>query len=405
MNNDNSIFRPEALHYKNNAWLGDFSISTPSVLKTSLWFALGVLLICILLLFTTYTQRVPVSGRVIYTPSAAEVIFNQDGVISRIEVLRGDMVKKGDIIATLSRDVAYVGGGINQSLLDAAQRQIVELQKREVDRHREIKGERQRLCEKISIKEKEITAIKAAIDFESGRSIRLNERMSSYLQLLQKGITTVQEKNERENEYHNSIAQLHRYRINITRVQGERIQLLDELAHSVAREKQAITDMRQQLVTLQQQVINASVGIESYIVAPIDGIVASLNILEGQRINTGTIAAVLVPENAKPYVEMWLPPSALPEVKTGQQVMMRVESLPWERFGKVPGSVADISASPEALTGSNRRFRLLIVPDTKIQVLPAGVEVHADILTTRRRIWAWIFLPINKIIKRIMTEN
>ncbi|TKI07916.1 HlyD family efflux transporter periplasmic adaptor subunit [Martelella alba] len=318
MNNDNSIFRPEASHYKNNAWLGDFSVSSPSVLRTTLWFALGVLLICILLLFTTYTQRVPVSGRIIYTPSAAEVIFNQDGVISRIEVLRGERVKKGDIIATLSRDVAYVGGGINQSLVDAAQRQIVEIQKREIGRHREIKKERQCLYEKINIKEEEITAIKTAIDFESGRCTRLKERMLSYLKFLQKGITTVQDKNERENEYHNSIAQLHRYRISITRVQGERLQLLDELAHSVAREKQAITDMHQQLVTLQQQVINASVGIESYIVAPIDGIVASLNILEGQRINIGTIAAVLVPENAKPYVEMWLPPSALPEEKIGQ---------------------------------------------------------------------------------------
>ncbi|ROH76568.1 biotin/lipoyl-binding protein [Lonsdalea populi] len=94
---------------------------------TPLWFALGVLLICILLLFTTYTQRVPVSGRIIYTPSAVEVISNQDGVINRVEGHRGEMVKKGDIIATLSREVAYLGGGINQSLLDAAQCQIVEL--------------------------------------------------------------------------------------------------------------------------------------------------------------------------------------------------------------------------------------------------------------------------------------
>ncbi|WIF05964.1 HlyD family efflux transporter periplasmic adaptor subunit [Serratia sp. B1] len=245
--------------------------------------------------------------------------------------------------------------------------------------------------EKVGAKEREMVAIQAAAVAESERVAGLKKRMELYQQLLQKGITTVQEKIERENEYHNSIAQLNTHRINIARVKGELLQFVDELARSESQEKQSITDIQQQKVTLQQQVINASAVVESRVVAPLDGVVASMSILEGQRVAAGAIAAVVVPENARPFVEMWIPPSALQEVKTGQHVFMRVASLPWEWFGKVSGTVAAISASPEALSGNNRRFRVLITPDVDTRALPVGVDVEADILTTHRRIWEWLF--------------
>lgn len=405
MNQENAIFRPEALQYKKNAWLGDFTVSAPSMLPPVLWCAVGVLLITLLLLFTTYTQRVPVNGRVIYTPTAAEAVFNQDGIIGHIVARQGESVKKGDIIATLSRDVTYAGGGMNQALQDAAQHQITELQKREVDRRKEGDEERQRLHAKLSTKEHEIAAIRAAITAERERVASLKKRMAFYQKLLQKGVTTAQENIERENEYHNSITQLNTLQISLARAQGEQLQLVDEFARSRSQEKHDFTEIQQQKVTLQQQVINASAVVESRIVAPLDGVIASMSILEGQRVTAGTIAAVVVPENAHPFVEMWLSPSALQEVKAGQRVMMRVASLPWEWFGKVTGTVATISASPEALTGTNRRFRVLIEPDAGIQVLPAGVEVEADILTTHRRIWEWLFSPVKQSIHRITAQN
>lgn len=109
MDKENSLFRQEALQHKKNAWLGDFTVSAPSVLPIALWSAAAVLLVAILLLFTTYAKRVPVTGRVIYTPSAAEAVFNHEGIIGRIEVRQGERVKKGDVIATFSRDVTYAG--------------------------------------------------------------------------------------------------------------------------------------------------------------------------------------------------------------------------------------------------------------------------------------------------------
>ena len=143
-----------------------------------------------------------------------------------------------------------------------------------------------------------------AVSAEHARSVSVKKRMTFYQQLRQKGVTTVQENIERENEYHNAIAQLNLHRINIARAQGEVLQLEDERAKSEAQEKQAISEMQHQQVALQQQVITSSALVASHIVAPLDGVIASLRIVEGQRVTAGAIAAVVVPINARPLVEM-----------------------------------------------------------------------------------------------------
>uniref|UniRef100_UPI0036DE6FEA biotin/lipoyl-binding protein n=1 Tax=Photorhabdus sp. RM322S TaxID=3342825 RepID=UPI0036DE6FEA len=159
MSEKESIFREEALSYKENSWLGDFSISVPSILPVVLWISMGVLVIAIVILLTNYTQRVPATGQILYFPAADESIFNQDGVISKIKVQQGDFIKKGDLIATVYHDVVYEGGGVNITLQENAEKQIKSLKKRKEEKGKERENERLRLIDRISIKKQELSAI------------------------------------------------------------------------------------------------------------------------------------------------------------------------------------------------------------------------------------------------------
>ena len=108
MDKENSFFRQEALQHK-KCLAGRFyrfgAISVAHrVMERRRRFAVGYPSV-----IHHLCQKSPVTGRVIYTPSAAEAVFNHDGIIGRIEVHQGERVKKGDVIATFSRDVAYVG--------------------------------------------------------------------------------------------------------------------------------------------------------------------------------------------------------------------------------------------------------------------------------------------------------
>ncbi|MCT8349814.1 HlyD family efflux transporter periplasmic adaptor subunit [Photorhabdus temperata] len=405
MNEKESIFREEALSYKENSWLGDFSISVPSILPVAVWISIGVLIIAIVILLTNYAQRVPAIGQVLYFPAAAESVFNQDGVISKIKVQQGDFVKKGDLIATVYHDIMYEGGGVNITLQENAEKQIKSLKKRKEEKGKERENERLRLIDRISIKKQELSAIKKALSSETKRSENLKKRLVFYQDLRNQGIAVESEKIERENDYHNSLSQIDILNINIERTIGEELQLVDELARSQTIEKEEIISIQQEIMRLEQQVINSSATVESRIIAPIEGTIASMKIFEGERVNTGGIAAVIVPNGAKPFIEILIPPNALPDVKVGQTVMMRVASLPWEWFGKVPGKITSISNSPDSLSGKNRRFRVVVLPDANGRELPTGVEVEADILTTRRPLWEWIFSPIKQNIIRVGSEG
>lgn len=404
MKGNESIFRDEALKHKENYFIGNFTISPISILPITLWCSIFIFLLITMIFFLSYAQRVPVKGHVIYKPAAAEIISNKSGVIKNVYFSQNDKVKRGDVIATISRDVMYSDGAVNKNSLKLSNIQIIELEKQEKSLLKEKESEKNNLNKVVVIKEMEIKAIESAINSELENNSYLKKRMVHYQRLFNDRITTEQEKINRENEYFNSMTQLKLHQINLAKVMSEKQNLIVELDKLNIQKNQLVIEINQKKSLLKQQVINYSSQIETHVVAPIDGVISIINIQYGQRVTAGKTIAIVVPEKAKPYIEMWVPPSALQEVKIGQDVLMRIESLPWQWFGKVRGRIELISKSPKELSDELQNFRLLINLNNEIE-LPLGVNVEADILTTRHKIWQWIFLPTKNQINRILDED
>ncbi|EMI5490240.1 HlyD family efflux transporter periplasmic adaptor subunit [Providencia stuartii] len=246
--------------------------------------------------------------------------------------------------------------------------------------------------------------IKSVIKSETDNNLKLRNRMIHYQELFEKRIATEQEKINRENEYFNSITQLSLHQISLAKTVSEKQQIIIELDKISTQKKQLLMEIKHKESLLKQSVIGYSSQMEAHIVAPIDGVISIINIQYGQRISIGQAIAIVIPEKAKSYVEMWLPPSALQEVKIGQSVLMRIESLPWQWFGKVRGKIELISKSPKKLSNDIQYFRLLIHFNNEIE-LPLGVNVEADILTRHRKVWQWIFYQQKNNINHIWDDN
>ena len=405
MSEERPIFRPEALEFKNNAWLGKFSVSVPSVLPISLYCAAAVFVILVMLLFSSYTQRISVSGYVTYFPSAVEGSFDQYGRVNSVNVTQGSEVQKGDTIATVSSDTVYSQGSVNQALVTSKRSQLSQLDLRERQRLNEGETERLHLKSKIKVKKNEMVLIKAAKKDEYDRSVILQKRVRDFVNSSARNLTTAQEKISYENDYYTSIGNLNSYRIDIAKVESELIELQEALSSSESREKKDITDIRQKKAQLYQEIVASSALVESQIVAPISGVISSLTVKEGQQVKPGDVAAVVLPLETETLIEISLPPSALSRVKVGQRVLMRIESKPWEWFGKVQGKVVQKSLSPSSLSTEHRNFNILIKPiDTSLD-FPVGVKVEADILTNRRSIWEWLLTPMKHSFNRINSES
>ncbi len=405
MSQERSLFRPEALEYKNNAWLGKFSVSVPSVLPISLCCAAVVLVIMGMLLFSHYTQRTSVDGYVTYFPSAVEGKFDQYGRVDSVKVTLGSVVQKGDTIATVSRDTVYSKGGVNQTLITSKRSQLSQLDIREQQRVSEGRIERLHLKSKIKVKKNEMMIIKSAQKDEYERSLVLKKRVNDFVNLRARKLTTAQEKVSYENDYFTSISNLNAYRINIAKAENELIELQEAISFSESQEKKDIADILQKKAQLYQQIVTSSALVESRIIAPISGVISSLTVKEGQQVEPGDVAAVVLPLEAETLIEISLPPSAHSRVEVGQNVLMRIESKPWEWFGKVQGKVVQKSLSPVSLSNEQRNFNILIKPvDTSLE-FPVGVKVEADILTDRRQIWEWLFIPMKHSFSCINSES
>ncbi|TNL02778.1 hypothetical protein CYD30_26190 [Kosakonia cowanii] len=405
MSTDESIFRKEALEHKNNEWLGGFSVELPSIIRSATTCAGAVLVMAFAFLFLPYSERVPVSGSVFYSPAAAEAQTSLSGVVESVSIQVGQRVAKGDVLATLSHETAFKGGNLNESLRDSAKKRWESLDVRQQERHKEGGDQRRLIGGKITNKSLEITAIENALAGANKKVTHLANRVKFYTGTQSRGLTTVQDKMERENELNDAISERDNLNVSLARAKGEALQLQEDNQLSLSAESADIAALDQQKHTLKQQIISSSAAGQSSLIAPISGVVTALNMRVGSKLAAGAAGAVIVPESARPLVEILLPANALQGIKKNDHIYLRVASLPWEWFGKVKGEVTAISITPRSLNEADSQFLVTVSPDATLSQLPPGVEVDGDILTKRRLLWEWLFMPIKKSVNRLQNEG
>lgn len=405
MKKNKSIFRSESILYKEKTLIGRYSAFPSSILPIVFLCLLSTLTLIVFIFFSNYSQRVLVKGKIIYSPSAIEITIKKSGIIKEININQGSKLSKGDVIAFVSHDTRYFGSEKDIKTIEISKMKIEELSEMESKIKKDHDDEEKNLYERFAHKDKEIIVIKLAKEDELLRNINLKERMDFYKISRKKGMTTIQESIGAENDYFNSLFKINNYKISIEKAIGEKLQIADEIKKIKSKKNQLSINIEQQKTNLQQQIINSASNLESIITSPIDGIVSSLNIVNGQRIEENKIIAVIIPNNSVALIEILTPPSTKSYLNVGQTVIMRVDSQPWKWFGKISGKIISISTTPNNLSENKVFFRVLVTPDNKLLYLPAGVHVNADILTLKRRIWEWLFIPLKFNVNHINDRN
>lgn len=137
--------------------------------------------------------------------------------------------------------------------------------------------------------------------------------------------------------------------------------------------------------------------------APATGIVTDLAVhTVGGVVTAAQPLMRVVPEDERMEVEALLPNRDVGFVEKGGKATIKVEAFPYLRYGTIPGVVADVAADAVlAPDGRSSAFKLRVSLDRQtIQVagrpvrLAAGMVVTADIRTGERRVLDFILEPI-----------
>jgi HlyD family secretion protein len=152
------------------------------------------------------------------------------------------------------------------------------------------------------------------------------------------------------------------------------VQITDNDISSHGKEKELL-DLKKQVIDEQQKFHSALLELKSEIekwvqqyvlTSPEDGKILFVSSLqENEMISNGQGLFYVQPQQTQFYAELMAGQKGLGKIKTGQKVMIKVESYPSEEFGYIGGVVNYISDLP------NRRDSFLIRVD-----LPKGLQTN-----------------------------
>lgn len=151
---------------------------------------------------------------------------------------------------------------------------------------------------------------------------------------------------------------------------------------------------------------------QAHIKAPANGTVQQLNIhTEGGVVSHGEELMVIVPEGDFMEVEALVPNKDIGFIEHNQEVVIKVESFPYTRYGYITGRVKSISFDAiehqdyglvyQAIIKLDKDF--LMINDKKIP-LTAGMNVTAEVKIRERRVIDYFLSPLQTKVDESMRE-
>ncbi|WP_454889982.1 HlyD family secretion protein [Serratia quinivorans] len=410
------MFRREAIENQKSRWRGR-AILLPGI---PAWLITGfclsfVIAFVVFVIAGTYTRRINVTGEITTYPRAANVYSSVQGVVVRRFVNEGQIIKIGDPIYQIDVSKSTHSGVVSDN------------------QRKDIEDQLERISDIISRIQSSKKNTLAMLKNQREQYTSAFKRSSEIIKRAEEGIRIMKENMENYRHYQikglinkdqltNQVALYYQQQNNLLGLSGQNEQnslqitaLESQIQTQAAEFDNQIYQMELQRYELQKELINTDAGGEIIVKALSAGRVDSLSVTVGQMVNIGDSLLQVIPQKIDHYyLVIWVPNDAIPYVSTGDQVNVRYEAFPSEKFGQFAGSVSIISKAPaspqEMLTyqGAPKSALTTAVPYYKVIVRPEkqtikyggkrlslenGMKAQGTLFLEKRKIYQWMLSP------------
>ena len=181
------------------------------------------------------------------------------------------------------------------------------------------------------------------------------------------------------------------------------------------RIRSQIQQVERQISELRENMTNVEAKRETVIFAPMAGVVTNVAVNRGQSVAADTPLATVLPKGSGMHVELLVPTRAIGFLAKGQEVVLRYDAFPFERFGQYRGTIEDIGRNvwtPGERIGPLSAREPVYRVDVKLESqsvkalgqefpLRPGMLVNADLLLEKRTLLEWIFEPVLQLKGRL----
>ena len=407
------LFRKEVLEHRAERLHGDISLAVPMSWHIIGFTILGALIAAfVFLALASYSRTETVSGSIVLDRGLAPIVPSRRGNVAELAVRDGQRVRAGDPLVRIRSEEDMVGGGTDARRLVAALEQqderLASQSALTIDAASEEQG---RLAAQLDGLRREIVSLDAQIDSQR----RLIEVAAGEFEEMQgvaaNGFISRRDLNQREAALivrRQQLAQLDQSRA--AKV-AERAQLQRAIAQTGASARSQAAGVQSSRAALAQRRVEADSARGYVLTAPVDGIVTALTARLGQPADAQQPLMVVMPADARPRAELYVPTRAAGFLAPGQEVRLAIDAFPYQSFGTVEARIVRISsvaiprAGPDGATVPVYLVTAeLAEPAVRAfgrrQPLLPGMTLSARIVTERQSLLRWLFEPLFAVGRR-----
>ncbi|MGY3686422.1 HlyD family secretion protein [Vibrio coralliilyticus] len=421
------LYRPEYFEAQRSANQGsiliDASVSQNLFVGASVFVLLTIIFFVV---FAEYTRRDTLNGVVSPTGGIVKIQSNDEGYAENVFVTEGQKVLAGEALYEIKTErYDEFGQGVKKRIVTTIENQITLLNERRNKEVEKSQHQREVIEDDLARLSEEASILKVVVDL-SEQELSLAQSLVDKQQVLanKQFISSIELQKQRL-ELITLEAKVQTQRLSLQRLVREKAKL-EESKDTLQLELDiALQEIDRQLQKVTQNKIEYFYQTDTQVVSPIDGVVASIFVKEGHSVNKGQPLLVVIPEGEDPVVvELYAPSRSIGFIQEGQDVRLRFDAFPYEKFGVQQGVIASISksaVSAEMLPNSpliqSQLSRTLggvglyqvrvkldkptITVYGEEQVFVPGMTLTADIELDTRKVYEWLLEPLYTINGRI----
>jgi membrane fusion protein len=386
----------------------------------SVWILGGLLSIALALALAfassaEYARKEVVPGWLVPETGAVRALALRGGVAVEVLVSPGDYVAVNQPIARIDLSYATSSGDLAGALMTTIESLEVAAGAQMAASQRRLGAERERLEKRLFNARTQRTVLAAQIQHIDARMIDAEATATWAKENFEEGLTTRIDAENWENAARNIRHESLQLRRTDVQLKSE-ISDLEQQIQAIDPELDAAAATYQSAqAELSERLTRAEAEAEYVVTSPINGFVEAISINEGQTLASGATVAVLSPEGSELIAELFVPSRAAGFIQQGQDVRVKYDAFPFQRFGAAEGEVLSISRtilSPSEIPFPGALSQELVfrvkakLKSTSINAygeqipLRTGMLLNADIVFDRRSLLEWLLDPIYAVGRR-----
>ncbi|EPY99231.1 HlyD family secretion protein [Mannheimia haemolytica] len=417
------MFRKEAIAYQSKKWKSTAVLFS----RIPAWFVFLISFFIfaafiLFIVFGSYTRRETVVGELVMQAHPIILSAPKSGYISENYIQPHQQVKKGDPLFKITLDRITHSGNINvnsilslKSQIQATEQAITALYKNK--------------SETINSLEKQIKNNQKIYQDKQSYLVEIEKSMNDYADLVKRyekllkvGHSSHDEVNIQKSRYFQQKSLFNELKQELIQLKSSQLNLENEI-------ETRKTEFDNQIIRYEMQKSDLSIRLmefesvsEIIVNASVDGKIESTSVTVGQIIKENDPLAQILPQNKGDYqLVMWVPNSAISFIKQGDEVNIRYEAFPFEKFGQFKGKITSISTLPASLQELSfyknlpanleqgiPLYKILIeladqnvkYNDTTLYFM-SGMKAEATLFLEKRKLYEWILFPMYQLSKNM----